>query len=108
MVGPLRSTVRRLVLFNYVGSLRATVRRLALFKLFEGVATWARHTTTRRHASHGHRTRAALLRLDWLGSLPLHPGCDRLLPVGHLGERVVRLRLDSLMRIARIDTRLMR
>ena len=56
MVGPLWSTVRRLVLFNYVGSLRATVRRLALFKLFEGVATWARHTTTRCHASHGHRT----------------------------------------------------
>ena len=30
--------------------------------------------------SHGHRTRAALLRFDWLGSLPLHPVCGRLQP----------------------------
>ena len=106
MVGSLGSTVRRLVLFNYVGSLRATVRRLALFKLFEGVATWTRHTTTRCHASHGHRTRAASLWLDWLGSLPLHLVCGRLQPGWAFGgNELVRLRQDSLTRIARNDTR---
>ena len=67
-----------------VGSLRSTVRRLALFNLAEGVATWARRTTARRHADLSSLAEARLARFP-SPSFCLRSASARL---GIWGERV--------------------